>query len=75
MPTKKLPQCRMPGCEREAGAASGVCNRCYAFLHYWKGRPPGDLLDRAEQIHFWEQRINAVIPKKVSRIKRRRSAA
>ena len=72
---KDAVQCRTPGCDREAtGSIKGkICKPCYAFFHYWKGRSPGDILNRAETIHRWEQRMNTIVPARVSRISKART--
>jgi len=69
--------CRMPGCYSEDVIARGLCRRCYDFTRYWQGRSAADILDRTETLRFWEGRMDAILPKPVSRItktRRRRRA-
>ena len=71
--TKKIERCTLPGCDNEIHyKQSQLCNCCYQFLHYWNKRSVTDKMKHVQRVGRWNERVVALIPQKVVRIKRRR---
>ena len=60
--------CCMNGCDREAFyKRSKLCQRCYSWLYYNKGKSVTELMERKQQLEFWESRLDGYLgsrPKK-----------
>ena len=39
---------------------SGLCKRCYAWMHYWMNRSVTDFMAQLERIGMWHERANRV---------------
>jgi hypothetical protein len=55
--------CVFEDCTREGYGDTGLCSACYAFMHYWKGRSPGDVLNHVSKLKFWASRSTNLVPK------------
>lgn len=48
----------------------GICNACYAFLYYWKGATPKELLNHSKKIARWHHRMSKVLRKGIRTVRR-----
>lgn len=67
-------KCSMAGCHDEANCV-GLCVNCYSYVRYWLRKTPRQVISRAERVALWQTRLETVIPKRVTRIRKRRAAA
>ena len=71
--SKVKKMCTMPGCNRPmAYKISQLCDCCYAFNRRWDGRSSIEIIKRAQTLERWTKRMETIIPKKVSRIGKKR---
>lgn len=62
--------CNMPGCN-EPAKWTGLCNACYQFLWYWKGKTPGQVMRRVAALEKAERRMAVLMPERVAKLKRK----
>lgn len=66
----------MDGC-REDAKITGLCNACYAWLHYWQKKTPGQVMKRVHALEKAERRMGTIVPSRVTRMspRKRRTAS
>ncbi len=61
--TRKTVYCIVSGCfDERKYKLSGLCDACYAGMHYWKHRSPTDIVLRQKQINRLIHRMDMMMP-------------
>ena len=66
--------CSMNGCT-EPAKWTGLCSACYAWLHYWQKKTPGQVMRRIAAVEKAERRLETIAPTQVHRLSQRRKRA
>jgi len=63
-------ECSTTNCDEEIYCV-GMCRKCYQGARYWKGKSMKAIVNRGKQLKVLEGRMDALMPKNVTRLKRR----
>jgi len=71
---KKKSSCSTSDCDNEVYCLD-MCRQCYQAARYWKAKSMKEIVNRGKKLRVYENRLDALMPKNVKRMPRRKKAS